>query len=111
MERGLNKPFLVRAEDPQGEASLFVVKSRAGFGDRPDHAAIDCFATLLAKAVGLKTAEPALVELTNNLAYGAIARLEGKIREAFATVESATPHLKTDLGPIRDYFDRLLDDF
>lgn len=64
MKRGLNRPFLVlgEAQDGSGRCPL-VVKSRAGYEDRPEAMLKELFALLLARELGLKAPEPVLVEI------------------------------------------------
>jgi len=65
MDRGINRPFLVLATEVDGtEPERFVVKPTAGYQDHTEGPAIDCLATLLARAFGLLSPEPVLVELT-----------------------------------------------
>jgi hypothetical protein len=64
MERGLNRPFLVLAQpEGGGERCPVVVKSRAGYADRPDAMLKELFSLLLARELGLTAPEPVLVEL------------------------------------------------
>ncbi len=59
MERGLNRPFLVMgAPLGGGERCPLVVKSRAGYADRPEAMLKELFALLLARELGLNAPEP-----------------------------------------------------
>lgn len=72
MERGLNSPFLVIALPADGgERRPVVVKSRAGYADRPEAMLKELFALLLARELGLTAPEPVLVELLPGFDYGA----------------------------------------
>lgn len=72
MERGLNLPFLVIGQPAEGgERCPVVVKSRAGYADRPEAMLKELFALLLARELGLTAPEPVLVELLPGFDYGA----------------------------------------
>jgi|AntRauTorckE6833_2_1112554.scaffolds.fasta_scaffold17536_3 hypothetical protein len=64
MDRGLNQPFLVIGKSCSNKTrENIVVKSRAGYADRPDAMLRELFGLLLARELGLKVPEPILVEL------------------------------------------------
>ena len=72
MERGLNRPFLVLAQpEDGGERRAVVVKSRAGYADRPDAMLKEMFSLLLARELGLTCPEPVLVELQQGFDWSA----------------------------------------
>ena len=72
MDRGLNLPFLVLGQPSEGgERSLIVVKSRAGYADRPDAMLKELFSLLLARELGLTCPEPVLVELQEGFDWSA----------------------------------------
>ncbi len=72
MERGLNRPFLVMgAAQDGGERCPLVVKSRAGYADRPDAMLKELFALLLARELGLNAPEPVMVEIPEGLDWAA----------------------------------------
>lgn len=72
MERGLNRPFLALAQPCEGgERCTVVVKSRAGYADRPDAMLKEMFSLLLARELGLTAPEPVLVELQEGFDWGA----------------------------------------
>jgi hypothetical protein len=72
MERGLNRPFLVLAQpDDGGERCVVVVKSRAGYADRPDAMLKELFSLLLARELGLTAPAPVLVELQEGFEWAA----------------------------------------
>ena len=62
-ERGLNRPILLRGRTGEGEVASLFVKTRAGYGDRPTAPGVECFATLLARHLGLTAPEPVCVEM------------------------------------------------
>lgn len=63
MNRGLNQPFLVIGQPSEGgKRCSIVVKSRAGYANRPDAMVRELFSLLLARELGLTTPEPVLVE-------------------------------------------------
>ena len=71
MKRGLNRPFLVLGEAHDGSGrSPLVVKSRAGYADRPEAMLKELFALLLARELGLKAPEPVLVEIPVGFDWG-----------------------------------------
>lgn len=71
MKRGLNRPFLVLGEAHDGTGrSVLVVKSRAGYANRPEAMLKELFALLLARELGLKVPEPVLVELPAGFDWG-----------------------------------------
>jgi hypothetical protein len=73
MERGLNQPFLViGAAQDGGDRCPLVVKSRAGYADRPEAMLKELFALLLARELGLNAPEPVLVEIPAGLDWGAV---------------------------------------
>jgi hypothetical protein len=68
MDRGLNKPFLVIGKSSDdGARENIVVKSRAGYADRPDAMLRELFGLLLARALGLTAPEPVFVEIQQGL--------------------------------------------
>ena len=72
MERGLNRPFLVMgAPLGGGERCPLVVKSRAGYADRPEAMLKELFALLLARELGLNAPEPVMVEIPEGLDWAA----------------------------------------
>lgn len=74
MERGLNRPFLVLAEAENGKGServALVVKSTAGYRNRPECIVREMFALLLARKVGISVPEPVLVKFPKGFDYGA----------------------------------------
>jgi len=72
MERGLNLPFLVMGVSQEGgERCPVVVKSRAGYADRPDAMLKELFALLLARELGLNAPEPVMVEIPQGLDWAA----------------------------------------
>lgn len=74
MERGLNRPFLVMAEDEKGKGServALVVKSTAGYRNRPECIVREMFSLLLAQKVGISVPEPVLVKFPTGFDYGA----------------------------------------
>ena len=72
MERGLNRPFLVMgASQDGGERCPLVVKSRAGYADRPEAMLKELFALLLARELGLNAPEPVMVEIPEGLDWAA----------------------------------------
>lgn len=72
MNRGLNQPFLVVGQpNDGGKRSSIVVKSRAGYANRPDAMLRELFSLLLARELGLTTPEPVLVELQNGFDWAA----------------------------------------
>jgi hypothetical protein len=86
MERGLNRPFLVLAQpEDGGERGVVVVKSRAGYADRPDAMLKELFALLLGRELGLTCPEPVLVLLQEGFdwAAGDHAEHAALIRESF----------------------------
>ncbi len=73
MDRGLNRPFLViGAEQDGGKRCPLVVKSRAGYADRPDAMLKELFALLLARELGLNAPEPVMVEIPAGLDWAAV---------------------------------------
>lgn len=74
MERGLNRPFLVLAEEVEGEGvrTPLVVKTTAGYQNRPECMVKELFALLLARCVGLYVPDPVLVQFPKGFAYGAV---------------------------------------
>jgi hypothetical protein len=72
MDRGLNKPFLVTGmSSDDGSRENIVVKSRAGYADKPDAMLREVFGLLLARALGLTAPEPVFVEIQQGLDWGA----------------------------------------
>jgi hypothetical protein len=72
MERGLNRPFLVMGDAEDGSGRLpVVVKSRAGYADRPEAMLKELFGLLLARELGLNTPEPVLVDIPAGLDWAA----------------------------------------
>lgn len=72
MARGLNSPFLVLGRPADGgERCPLVVKSRAGYANRPDAMLRELFALLLVRELGLTAPEPVLVELLPGFDYAA----------------------------------------
>ena len=72
MERGLNSPFLVIGQPSDGgERCPIVVKSRAGYANRPDAMLREIFSLLLAGELGIYTPEPVLVELREGFDWAA----------------------------------------
>jgi hypothetical protein len=72
MVRGLNLPFLVIGQPTEGgERRTIVVKSRAGYANRPDAMLKELFALLLARELGLTAPEPVLVDLKEGIDWGA----------------------------------------
>lgn len=72
MERGLNRPFLViGAAERTGERCPLVVKSRAGYADRPEAMLKELFALLVARELGLHAPEPVVVNIPQGLDWGA----------------------------------------
>lgn len=74
MERGLNRPFLILGSengDPDGTRTPLVVKSNAGFGDRPEIVIRELFALLLARGLGIRVPDPVLVRFPDGFEYGA----------------------------------------
>ena len=72
MERGLNRPFLVvGAAQDAGERFPLVVKSRAGYADRPEAMLKELFALLFARELGLNAPEPVMVEIPEGLDWAA----------------------------------------
>ena len=72
MERGLNRPFLVLAQPGDGGARcVVVVKSRAGYADRPEAMLKELYALLLARELGLNAPEPVMVEIPAGLDWAA----------------------------------------
>ena len=70
MGRGLNRPFLVIGQSGE-ERETLVVKSRAGYADRPDAMLKELFALLMARELGLNAPEPVLVELLPGFDFAA----------------------------------------
>jgi len=70
MKRGLNRPFLVIGQSGK-ERETLVVKSRAGYADRPEAMLKELFALLMARKLGLNAPEPVLVELLPGFDFGA----------------------------------------
>ena len=72
MERGLTDPFLVMAEPIEGgNLVALVVKSRAGYRNRPEAMLRELFSLLLARGLGLLTPTPVWVDLPEGLAWAA----------------------------------------
>ncbi|MBK1882668.1 hypothetical protein JIN85_09585 [Luteolibacter pohnpeiensis] len=72
MNRGLNKPFLAfGASEDDGGRELLVVKSKAGFGDRPEAMLREIFALQLARELGLNAPEPVWVKILPNFDFSA----------------------------------------
>lgn len=74
MERGLNRPFLVIASiegHDEGARIPLVVKSIAGFQNRPEFMVREVFALLLARHLGILAPEPVLVRFPDGFEYGA----------------------------------------
>jgi hypothetical protein len=95
MERGLNRPFkaIGKLRDG-GDRELLVVKSRAGYADRPEAILRELFSLLLARELGLKAPEPVLVNLQPGFEFGAADYPDSAalIRESFGW-NLATVHL------------------
>jgi len=72
MNRGINRPFLAigQPEDGGNRCSI-VVKSRAGYADRPDAMLRELFGLLLARELGLTAPEPVLVEIQEGFDWAA----------------------------------------
>jgi hypothetical protein len=72
MDRGINRPFLVLAKASEGDEILpVVVKSRAGYGDRPEAMLRELFSLMLARQLGLNTPEPVWLELVDGFDWSA----------------------------------------
>lgn len=74
MERGLNRPFLVLASiegEDEGARTPLVVKSTAGFQNRPEFVVREVFALLLARHLGIRVPDQVLVRFPEGLEYGA----------------------------------------
>lgn len=74
MVRGLNLPFLVLAEAEGGAESErveLVVKSTAGYRNRPECIVREMFSLLLAQQLGIRVPEPVLVRFPRGFDYGA----------------------------------------
>lgn len=72
MQRGLNKPFLVIGQQRNDESrEALVVKSRAGYADKPEAMLRELFSLLLARKLGLIAPEPVLVNLQAGFEFGA----------------------------------------
>lgn len=68
MKRGVNLPFLVvGASQDDGKRCPLVVKSRAGYADKPEAMLRELFSLLLARELGLNAPEPVLVEIPEGL--------------------------------------------
>ncbi|MES2995730.1 MAG: HipA family kinase [Verrucomicrobiota bacterium] len=95
MERGINSPFLAIGEtDGGGERVPLVVKSRAGFKNRPEAMLREIFGLLLARELGLFTPEPVLVKIPAGLDLAAadFPEYAGLIRDSVGW-NIATVHL------------------
>lgn len=69
MKRDLNSPFLMIGRPTDGsERSPLMVKSRAGYADRPEAMLRELFVLLVARELGLSTPELELVELLPGVA-------------------------------------------
>lgn len=72
MERGQNCPFLVIGQSSdKSERCPIVVKSRAGYANRPEAMLREMFGLLLARELGLTTPEPVFVEIQDGFDFGA----------------------------------------
>ena len=72
MNRGLNRPFLVIGQSPDdGERRSIVVKSRAGYANRPEAGLRELFSLLLARELGLTVPEPVFVEIQRGFDWAA----------------------------------------
>lgn len=72
MERGLNDPFLVIGQPSDGgERTPIVVKSRAGYANRPEAMLREMFGLLLARELGLTAPEPVFVAIQDGFDFGA----------------------------------------
>lgn len=72
MDRGLNRPFLVMGKSgDDGTRCPIVVKSRAGYANRPEAMLRELFSLLLARELGLTAPEPVFVEIRKGFEWAA----------------------------------------
>lgn len=73
MNRGLNQPFLVIGKSvEEGKRCNIVVKSRAGYANRPEAMLRELFSLLLARELGLTAPEPVFVEIQQGFDWAAV---------------------------------------
>lgn len=106
MERGVNAPFLVQAEElSSGQRELLVVKCRAGYQHDSRLSVRELLALLLARCWGFTTVEPVVVDLPVGLEFGASDYSDPNGRDFPELIRQshglnfATIHLGTDWKP------------